>query len=134
VLHCIVIAALAGTVLSANPGVGLAIGFFYALSTAFAGLVVFVPVLLLLKGLTFRYALIFGPAGFLAGFIPTLLLFGMIAALDGTDPRQAFAGAAIFGLFNGGIGLFAGLLTRYWLRNTLLRGRNDHDALMRIYA
>lgn len=133
VVTCSILAGLIST-FSGNPGLGIFIGFIYLFTTGIAGIAVFVPVLLLMKGRTKRFALIFAAAGFLAGFLPTFLMI-LLMALPGSGGAGAALNSAFWlGMMNGLLGAISGLLTRYWLRGRLRRNLIDSSDLVEIYA
>ncbi|WP_421792866.1 hypothetical protein [Hyphobacterium sp.] len=135
VLHCTGGVALVSTMVSGfNVGVGFFLGASYLITTAICGLVVFLPVLLFWKGRTQRFSLAFGSAGLLAGFIPSILVFAPTAMMGGGGFAAGVLGSLPFALLNGAIGLFAGLMSRYWLRKRLRDSLHDSAALADIYA
>ncbi|MEE2525531.1 hypothetical protein V0U79_04075 [Hyphobacterium sp. HN65] len=133
VVTCAGLSGLIG-VFTGSLGVDVAAALTYLLSTAIAGIAIFVPVLLLMKGRTRRFSLIFGLAGFLAGFLPTFLIF-LILAAAASDPVGAVLNSGFWlGMVNGILGVISGLLTRYWIRKRLRRNLVDTDDLVEIYA
>lgn len=135
VLHCAgIISALAMFGSGLNLLLGFVAGVTYVISTSLAGLVVFVPILLAWKGRTRRFSLAFGSAGLLAGLIPSYGLGIGLSMLGETSLPSALANAVPMALFNGAIGLAAGLMTRFWLRKRLRNSLHDSAALADIYA
>ena len=136
VIQCVVIVGIVGfaTIQTQALGAIILISLAYLITTAICALVIFLPVLLTLKGRTHRFSVIYAFAGFATGFLSTLILFGWFVLFVSEDRNAALIALMAFAFFNAAVGVGSGLLTRYWLRKRLKESLQDSAELVRIYA
>lgn len=136
VIHCVVIISAFGlmTLQFQNAGTVIIISLAYLITTALCTLIFFLPILLFFKGRTHRFSVIFATAGFVTGFLPTILIFGGLVLIATQDREAALLAVMAFAFFNAAIGLLSGLLTRYWLRKRLRENLHNSAELAEIYA
>jgi len=136
VVHCVAIIGVFGIIAFPFQGIGalIIINLAYLITTALCALIFFLPILLFFKGRTHRFSAIFAIAGFVTGFLPTILIFGGIVLIATQDREAAMLAVVTFAFFNAAVGVLAALLTRYWLRKRLRENLHNSAELARIYA
>jgi apolipoprotein N-acyltransferase len=136
VIQCVVIICIVGvaTLQFQAAGAIIVISLAYLITTAICALVIFLPILLILKGRSHRFSVIYAFAGFATGFLSTLILFGWFVLFVANDRNAALIALMTFAFFNAAGGVASGLLTRYWLRKRLKDSLQDSAELLRIYS